>query len=370
MRIVLFYHSLISDWNHGNAHFLRGVASELISRGHDVSVYEPADAWSVRNLIAEHGEAPLEKFRAAYPGLSSTRYDLETLDLDEALADADLVLVHEWNDPELVRRIGAHRARNDYRLLFHDTHHRLVTDSESMAKYDLSNYDGVLAYGEVLRQMYETTGMARQAWTWHEAADVRVFRPLPAAEASGELVWIGNWGDEERTAELQEFLLEPIRSLRLKARIHGVRYPQHARQAVAGAGADYAGWLPNHEAPRVFAGFKCTVHVPRRPYVQALPGIPTIRVFEALACGIPLVCSPWEDAEKLFTPGADYLVARNGAEMTRRLRDLLNDPGSAAEMAIHGLKTIRARHTCAHRVNELLRIFSTLKQPAESTVNA
>src|SRR6185312_4974216 len=131
MRIVLFYHSLISDWNHGNAHFLRGVASELISRGHDVSVYEPADAWSVRNLIAEHGEAPLEKFRAAYPGLSSTRYDLETLDLDTALADADLVLVHEWNDPELVRRIGAHRARNDYRLLFHDTHHRLVTDSES-----------------------------------------------------------------------------------------------------------------------------------------------------------------------------------------------------------------------------------------------
>jgi spore maturation protein CgeB len=368
MHIVLFYHSLISDWNHGNAHFLRGVASELMARGHKVSIYEPSDAWSVRNLISEHGEAPLEKFRSAYPNLSSTRYQLETLDLDEALEDADLVLVHEWNDSELVRKIGAHRARNTYRLLFHDTHHRLVTDRESMAKYDLSEYDGVLAYGEVLRQMYQYCEMAKEAWTWHEAADVRVFRPLAASESAGDLVWIGNWGDEERTTELKEFLLKPIRDLGLKARIHGVRYPEYARKALAGAGAEYAGWLPNHEAPGVFARFKCTVHVPRRPYVEALPGIPTIRVFEALACGIPLVCSPWEDAEKLFKPGSDYLVARNGKEMTRCLRDLLNDEAGAAQMAIHGLKTIRARHTCAHRVDELLEIYSTLKTPC--TVNA
>ena len=55
--------------------------------------------------------------------------------------------------------------------------------------------------------------------------------------------------------------------------------------------------------PEVFARFRVTVHVPRRPYVEALPGIPTIRVFEALACGIPLVCAPWDDAEGLFTPG-------------------------------------------------------------------
>ena len=149
-----------------------------------------------------------------------------------------------------------------------------------------------------------------------------------------------------------------------------MRYPEHARKAVADAGAEYAGWLPNHEAPRVFAGFQCTVHVPRRPYVEALPGIPTIRVFEALACGIPLVCSPWRDVEKLFTPGADYLVARSGQEMAGCLRDLLNDKAAAAEMAIHGLKTIRARHTCAHRVDELLSIYSTLKHPTENTVNA
>ena len=73
MRVVMFYHSLLSDWNHGNAHFLRGVATELRARGHDVEVYEPRDAWSLQNLLAEHGEGALEGFRRAYPGLESVR---------------------------------------------------------------------------------------------------------------------------------------------------------------------------------------------------------------------------------------------------------------------------------------------------------
>src|SRR5579884_1841019 len=98
MRVVLFYHSLVSDWNHGNAHFLRGIATELISRGHDVRIYEPANSWSRENLVREHGEAPIADFRRAYPLLSSVEYNTGKLDLDSALDGADLVLVHEWND--------------------------------------------------------------------------------------------------------------------------------------------------------------------------------------------------------------------------------------------------------------------------------
>src|SRR5688500_12904833 len=134
MRIVMFYHSLLSDWNHGNAHFLRGIVSELLRRGHAVDVYEPQDAWSVQNLMAEHGTSPIDEFRRAYPGLDSTRYDAASLDLDVALDGADVVLVHEWSDHDLVRRIGQHRAaRGDYLLLFHDTHHRAITDERSMS---------------------------------------------------------------------------------------------------------------------------------------------------------------------------------------------------------------------------------------------
>lgn len=362
MRIVLFYHSLVSDWNHGNAHFLRGVASELLRRGHEVHVYEPADGWSRANLLAEHGESALDGFHAAYPGLRSRLYDERSLDLDAALDGAGLVLVHEWNTHELVRRIGAHRARTGgYRLLFHDTHHRAATDPAAMAAYDLRHYDGVLAFGGVIRDLYLAQGWAARAWTWHEAADVRVFRPLDGAEQAGDLVWIGNWGDEERTAELHEFLLGPVKALGLDARIHGVRYPAHALAALREAGIDYGGWLPNHAAPAAFARYRVTVHVPRRPYARALPGIPTIRPFEALACGIPLVSAPWEDAEGLFTPGADYLVARNGAEMQAHLRMLLADADAARALAERGRQTILARHTCAHRVDELLDIHAELE---------
>src|SRR4051794_7700834 len=128
MRIAMFYHSLLSDWNHGNAHFLRGVVSELLFRGHDVRVYEPANNWSLQNLKADAGEAALAEFHEAYPGLTGTFYDPRSLlDLVTLLRDVHLVIVHEWNEPDLVARIGQHRARHShYRLLFHDTHHRAV----------------------------------------------------------------------------------------------------------------------------------------------------------------------------------------------------------------------------------------------------
>src|SRR5690606_5797784 len=126
---------------------------------------------------------------------------------DEALDGASLVIVHEWNDRNLVRRIGSHLASTRrYALLFHDTHHRSVSQPDDMAAYDLSGYDGVLAFGELVRQRYLDCGWSARAWTWHEAADVRVFQPCPDAARDGDLVWIGNWGDEERTAELETFL--------------------------------------------------------------------------------------------------------------------------------------------------------------------
>ncbi len=354
MRFVLFYHSLVSDWNHGNAHFLRGVVSELIARGHEVRVFEPADGWSRRNLIEEHGKAPLQEMSRVYPQLSSTPYDLDELDLDEELRDADAVIVHEWNDHVLVREIGEHRRHHDhYRLLFHDTHHRSVTDPDSMKSYDLSAYDGVLAFGETIRRIYVEEGRAGRAWTWHEAADTQVFHPMPDVPKEGDLVWIGNWGDDERSDELREFLLGPVRALGLKAAVYGVRYPDDAKEALADAGIEYRGWLPNYRVPEVFARYRVTVHVPRRPYVEALPGIPTIRPFEAMACGIPLVCSPWDDAEGLFTLGSDYLTARDGDEMTSQLRRIMEDQSLARSLADHALQTIRSRHTCSHRVDEL-----------------
>jgi spore maturation protein CgeB len=362
MRFALFYHSVVSDWNHGNAHFLRGYATELVERGHSVVIHEPRGGWSLESLRAEQGMAPTAEYLRTFPLLSSRFYEPASVDLDRALEGVDVAIVHEWSEPAFVARIGRHRARSGrYRLLFHDTHHRSSTRPHEMRAYDLSHFDGVLAFGDVIRSAYLERGWARRAWTWHEAADARVFRPLPRGVPEVDLVWIGNWGDGEREAELEEFLLKPVRDLKLRARVHGVRYPEAALEALAHSGIEYAGWIPNFRVPEAFAKARVTVHVPRRPYRGALPGVPTIRPFEALACGIPMVSAPWDDVEGLFERG-DYLVANDSAEMRAHLSMLLERPDLARSIAARGLGTVLARHTCAHRVDELLGILDELRR--------
>jgi spore maturation protein CgeB len=274
-----------------------------------------------------------------------------------------LVIVHEWNDPKLVQEIGEHHADvGGYCLLFHDTHHRSVSNQEAMAAYDLSNYDGVLAYGAVIRDIYLQQGWTKKAWVWHEAADIRRFHPIAGGVPEGDLVWIGNWGDDERTAQIHEFLIEPVRSLGLEAVVYGVRYPENAIASLADAGIEYRGWLPNYLVPSVFSRFKLTVHIPRQFYRRELPGIPTIRVFEALACGIPLISAPWQDTEGLFNLGRDYWVARDGEEMKHYLVALLENDGQREAIAKSGLNTIHSAHTCAHRVDELLAIYKEVSK--------
>jgi spore maturation protein CgeB len=370
MKIVYFTHSLASCWNHGNAHFLRGVLNELIERGHQVHALEPQGAWSLANLVGDHGEAGLDAYRAAYPQLASETYASDA-DLEALTDGADLVIVHEWNEPSLVAGVGALRKSGaSFTLLFHDTHHRAVSAPEEMQAYDLTGYDGVLAFGETLSEVYRRWGWGDRVWTWHEAADLKRFHP-PAEERERQgLVWIGNWGDDERSDELERFLFAPAQGAGLPLDIYGVRYPDAALETLRRYGVDYRGWAANARVPEIFARHLATVHVPRRYYATILPGIPTIRVFEALACGIPLVSAPWEDAEGLFRPGEDYLVAADGAAMERHLIALRDDPDLRRTVTQSGLETIRARHSCAHRVDELLAIVARLQTPIDAEIAA
>lgn len=103
-----------------------------------------------------------------------------------------------------------------------------------------------------------------------------------------------------------------------------------------------------------------TLHIPRSYYLKQLPGIPTIRPFEALACGILLICTPWDDKEGLFQAGKDYLVAENPIMMRQMIARLAEDDEGRMRLAEHGLATIRVCHTCAHRAEELLSIYQQL----------
>ena len=366
LKLRFFAHSWVSDWNHGNAHFLRGLVRELVRLGHEVRCYEQYGAWSLANLLRAEGELgrqAIEEFWRTFPELDVRFYQNEAGFRDfirEELRGADVVVVHEWTPPEVVEAIVELKRVLGFRLLFHDTHHRAYSNPRQMLRLPLSEFDGVLAFGEAIRRIYQEAFGIQKAWTFHEAADISNFRPLEAAKTT-DVIWVGNWGDEERTQELQEFLIGPAAALRgRKIAVHGVRYPEEGRQKLSSAGIEFRGYLPNLRAPHVYGESAVTVHVPRRPYANGLSGVPTIRVFEALACGIPLLCAPWTDAEGLFRPGEDYLCVLDGRAMAAALRHLIADSAARRQMAAKGLETIQARHTCAHRARQFLDICEEL----------
>ncbi|HEY6251306.1 MAG TPA: glycosyltransferase [Candidatus Angelobacter sp.] len=362
LNIALFCHSLVSDWNHGNVHFLRGLMRALARDGHRVRCYEELGSWSLTNLMREQSQvaiAAIDQFAHAFPELNVRFYDTKTdfgAFLQDELKETDVVLVHEWNSPFVVNSILALKKKFGYIALFHDTHHRASTRPGEILKFHLHLFDGVLAFGEAVRHIYAEGFGVPRTWTFHEASDVEVFKPLERSREI-DVIWIGNWGDEERTRELTEFLIEPSTAIPgCRVVVHGVRYPDPALQTLRAAGIEYRGYLPNLNAPEVYGQSLVTMHIPRQQYANGLSGIPTIRVFEAMACGIPLLCSPWSDQEHLFTPGADYLVVNDGVQMKAALQDLLGDEKARRQIADHAVDTIHRSHTCAHRARQLISI--------------
>ena len=359
-RIVYLAHSLRSDWNNGNAHFLRGLLRGLVAEGHCVTSLEASANWSYTNLLSEgeRGVRSLEQFARTYPELDVRTYSgLDDTVLASALRSAEVVIVHEWSEPELIARVLAMRESCGFKAVFHDTHHRASSNPAELARLQVAAFDAVVVFGDALKRIYRERWGARRVWTLHEAADTSTFFPQSPARIERDLIWIGNWGDGERTAELEEYLLRPARCAGTRnAIVYGVRYPEAALAALAASGLAYGGYVANLDAPAAFADAACTVHVPRRAYASLLPGIPTIRVFEALACGIPLLSAPWSDAESLFSPD-DLLWVRSADEATASLRELMRDPQARAQRAALGVAAVRARHTTRQRAAQLTAIL-------------
>jgi spore maturation protein CgeB len=231
-----------------------------------------------------------------------------------------------------------------------------------LAEFGLERFDDVLAFGQALEMLYRERFGIENVWTFHEAADTTNFHPHPELARDPRIVWIGNWGDDERSREICDYLLKPAAALapEFQTRIYGVRYPAEGLNALRAHSVEHAGYLPNLDAPRVYATASLTVHIPRQQYTQAMKGIPTIRVFEALACGIPLVSAPWSDTEQLFRPG-DFTMTHSPAEMLDAMRRLLREPQLAREQAERGLETVLAHHTCGHRAQQLMDIFEEIR---------
>ena len=355
MNIAFLGHSIVSDWNHGNAHFFRGLIKALSSKGHHVTFFEPTNAWSLSRLQAESARSEadlLAAFSVRFPFVTPRFYD-ETTNWRETLAPFDATLVHEWTDTPLVRALAALSPDLPGLVLYYDTHHRPVTEPDAIRPRDLPAFDVVITFGASLRDVFVRDFGTDPARTFvlHEAADADEFAPQPSVSPVRDLVFVGNWSGD-RAAEMETYVFAP----RVRAKsVWGVLYPKRVQARMKTAGVFYNGYLPNTDVPRVFAQSRLVAHVHRGPYNRYLPGIPTIRLFEALSCGACLVSSAWNDAETLFRPG-DYLHLPPG-DPTKTYRVLLNDPAARAAYGARGRETILARHTCAHRADELLALL-------------
>ena len=292
MLKVVFADSRVSEQGHDGSCFLRGVVAELEGRGHQVHA-----------LVAKGRRRPT----------------LETFDLDAELDGADLVLVSALTDPELIAQIGAHRARHDdYRLLFHDTR-RTRTAPKEASQLDLSSYDGVLAGGEALRRVYLERGWAARAWTWHEAVDTRVFHPLSTIELEADLVLdlTGGRGRAAARAARIPPLPRPQRPparTPLRRRLPGVGPAAHRL-----SGLRYCG--PKRRRSRSRALRPPSAHRPRLPGGRrALHRTPRRVTSSRRSPAGSRWSAPPDDAEGLFRPEQDYLLARDCAEMREAMQ--------------------------------------------------
>jgi spore maturation protein CgeB len=359
-NFAFFYQSVISDWNHGNAHFLRGLMRALQARGHSVVCYEQADNWSLCNLLSANPHA-IHEFALRFPDLQFEHYapgpDFERW-ARHKLAGVDVALVHEWNTPEVIHVLGRLCRALGVRALFHDTHYRVVLDDAHRASLRLEDYEAILAYSPSVAERYRRLGF-EPVHVLHEAADTTVFAPRPMPKLT-DVVFVGNYGDGDRSDELEDFVFGPRASLpKLRYAVYGVRYPPSVIARLNnGLDINYGGWLPNVAVPTVYSAARVVLHVPRRQYVDVLPGTPTIRVFEALASEACLISLPWDDTDHLFQVGEDYAVAHSPAEMRDLIGWLCRDDASRSAFGRHGRQTILDRHTCGHRADELLRLLA------------
>jgi spore maturation protein CgeB len=364
-RFALFYQSLVSDWNHGNAHFLRGLMRALQARGHSAICYEQADNWSLTNLLKLQPRA-MARFRTDFPDLRFEAYasgDVERF-LRARLAEADVVLVNEWNEPDVIHLIGRLCQEMGVTALFHDTHYRVVLDETYRRQLGLEQFAHILAFSPSVAERYQALGFENVS-VLHEAADTTVFKPLDRPKST-DVVFVGNYGDGDRSAELEDYVFGPRPRLpQLRYAVYGVRYPDHVVARLNnGLDISYGGWLANTAVPAVYSAARIVLHVLRRQYVELLPGTPTIRVFEALATRACLISLPWPDTDRLFTSGRDFAVAHSPDEMGDLIEWLCHDDAARERIAAHGYQTILARHTCAHRADELLGLLGSVRSTA------
>ena len=366
MKLVIFGLTISSSWGNGHATLWRGLCRALLRRGHHVIFYERDVPYYAENR---------DLFEM--PGSGELRlYDDWTAIREEArrhLDEADVGLVTSYC-PDGIAATNLVAESGVPVSAFYDldtpvTLERLDFGEEVnyIGPRGLRDFDLVLSYtgGKAVDQLQHKLG-AKHVRTLYGSVDPDVHRPADPQEwFTADLSYLGTYA-EDRQATLEELLVEPARKLpELKFLIGGTQYP------------DDFPWTENvyfvrhvdpPQHPAFYSSARLTLNVTRRA-MKNMGYCPSGRLFEAAACGAPLLTDSWEGLDSFFEPDSEILVANSTEEAVSALNlpaDTLNEIGRRAR------QRALDEHTAACRAAELETILEDVysgTRPEKQTVS-
>ena len=344
MNLVVLGLSITSAWGNGHATTWRSLLRATAEAGHDVTFLERDVPW-----YADHRDL-------ARPGFCTTHLygDLDELERHhgQLVRDADAVILGSFvPDGIAVGRWLLETARGVRAFYDIDTPVTLAALTTGTCTYLeaalIPAFDLYLSFsgGRSLERLRHEFG-AREAAALYCAVDEELYRPLAVSQRY-DLGYLGTYA-ADRQDTLERLLVDPAR------RLAGRRF------AVAGAQyPDDLDWPANverlsHVPPGAHAGFyaaqRFTLNVTRRDMVLAGHS-PSVRLFEAAMCGVPIISDWWDGLDELFRPGTEILIARGEDDVIRTLEQM--PEAERARLAAAARRRVQAEHTGRVRAREL-----------------
>jgi spore maturation protein CgeB len=346
LDIAIFGLSITSAWGNGHATTYRALAQGLAARGHRVRFFERDVAW-----YASNRDLPRQRY------CEVTLYsDIKQLnDHFPNELDADLVILGSYvPQGALLADWILPRARGV--TAFYDidtpvTVARLVRgECDYLAREQIPRFDLYLSFagGPVLGTLKNEYGAVRPR-PFYCSVDPSEYRPAPTTRERYHLGYLGTYSPD-RQPTLERLLLEPARQWRAgRFCVAGAQYPQEIPWPGNIERVDH---LPPSSHRRFYNSQRLTLNVTRADMVDN-GWSPSVRLFEAAACGVPILTDQWTGLEDFFTPGKEILVARTTAAALEYVRD--SESGYLQQIAARARSRVLSHHTAAHRACELER---------------
>jgi spore maturation protein CgeB len=350
MRIVIFGLTVSSSWGNGHATLWRSLIRALDAAGHEVVFYEQDVPYyrSHRDLPALDGRARLR--------LYDTWSDLRR-EAARALNDADAAIVTSYcpdgRDAATLALGSRARVKIFYDLDTPVTLFRLGAgeDVTYLPPSGLGDFDLVLSFtgGRALARLRDRLG-ARRVATLYGSVDPAVHHAVaPDPRWAARCSYLGTWSPDRQDA-LDLLLLEPARRRGFKVVIGGAMYPREVAWPTSVTLVEH---VPPPAHPAFYGSSPLTISVTRAP-MAALGWCPSGRLFEAAACGVPVLSDWWEGLDDFFTPGEEILIARTTDEAIAAIE---RSPEELAAIGRRARERALAEHSGARRADELVTLI-------------